>query len=103
MGNVYNPGLIAFKKGLTLNQAIILAGGYMPNGIKKETYIRSANGQIKKSKVFRFQSRRVSPGDTIIVPLDPDPAEFDTTSFFANLSSTLANIAAIIVIIQNNS
>ena len=102
-GAVYNPGLIAFKKGLTLNQAIVLAGGYMPFSIKKETYIRSANGQIKKSKAFRFRSRRVSPGDTIIVPLDPDPSEFDTTSFFANLSSTLANIAAIIVIIQNNS
>jgi protein involved in polysaccharide export with SLBB domain len=102
-GAVYNPGLIAFKKGLTLNQAIILAGGYMPYSLKNQTYIRSANGQIKKSKAFSFRSRRISPGDTIVVPLDLNPSEFNATSFFANLSSTLANIAAIVVIIQNNS
>lgn len=102
-GAVYNPGLIAFHKGLTLQEAITLAGGYMPYSIKNQTYIRSANGEIKRSKIFSFRSRRIAPGDTIIVPLDPEPKDFDTTSFFANLSSTLANIAAIVVILENNN
>jgi len=75
----------------------------MPYSIKEQTYIRSANGEIKKSKFFKIISRRISPGDTIVVPLNPEPKEFDPTSFFANLSSTLANIVAIIVILENNN
>lgn len=102
-GAVYNPGLIAYERGLTLQDAITLAGGYMPYSIKEQTYIRSANGEIKRSKFLNIRSRRISPGDTIVVPLNPEPNEFDATSFFANLSSTLANIAAIIVILENNN
>lgn len=102
-GAVYNPGLIAYEKGLTLEEAITLAGGYMPYSIKNQTYVRSANGEIKRSKFFKIRSRRISAGDTIVVPLNPEQKDFDATSFFSNLSSTLANIAAIIVILENNN
>ena len=53
-GNVYNPGLIAYERGLTLQDAITLAGGYMPYSIKEQTYIRSANGEIKKIKISQY-------------------------------------------------
>ena len=43
------------------------------------------------------------PGDTIVVPVDPNPQEFDITSFIADLATTLANIAAILVIIDNQN
>ena len=45
----------------------------------------------------------MKPGDTIVVPLDPDPSDFDITRFIADLASTLANIAAILVIIDNQN
>ena len=43
------------------------------------------------------------PGDTIVVPLDPEPKEFDITSFIADLATTFANLAAIFVIIDNQN
>jgi protein involved in polysaccharide export with SLBB domain len=34
VGAVYNPGLISFSKGRTVNQYIRLAGGLLPTGNK---------------------------------------------------------------------
>ena len=103
-GNVYNPGFIAHQsgRGMTLANAVELAGGYKPYSIKKNTYVTRANGEIEKVNVFRGRAKRIFPGDAIFVPVDPNPDEFDITSFFADLSSTLANIAAILVIADNN-
>lgn len=103
-GNVYNPGFIAHQTGraMTLSNAIELAGGYKPNSLKRSTYVIRANGEIEKVNLFRGRAKRVFPGDAIFVPVDPNPDEFDITSFIADLSSTLANIAAILVIADNN-
>jgi len=87
---------------MTLANAVELAGGYKPNSIKKNTYVTRANGEIEKVNVFRGRAKRIFPGDAIFVPVDSNPDEFDITSFFADLSSTLANIAAILVIADNN-
>ena len=43
---------------------------------------------------------RLSPGDTVIIPVDPEPSDFDITTFLADLSSTLANIAAILLVVE---
>ena len=103
-GNVYNPGFIAHQtgRGMTLSNAIELAGGYKPYSLKRSTYVTRANGEIEKVNLFRGRAKRVFPGDAIFVPIDPNPDEFDITSFIADLSSTLANIAAILVIADNN-
>ena len=103
-GNVYNPGLIAHQldDNMTMSKAIELAGGYKPNSMKKRAYITRANGEIEKANIFRGRAKRVFPGDSIFVPVDPNPDKFDITSFIADLTSTLANIAAILVIVDNN-
>ena len=103
-GNVYNPGFIAHQsgRGMTLANAVELAGGYKPNSIKKDAYVIRANGEIEQVNLFRGRAKRIFPGDAIFVPVDPSPDEFDITSFVADLSSTLANIAAILVIADNN-
>jgi len=104
-GNVYSPGLVAHsgKRNMTMSDAIELAGGYKPYSLKKNSYVIRANGQIEKVNLFRGNVKRVLPGDAIFVPEDPNPDEFDITSFIAELSTTLANIAAIIVIADNNN
>jgi len=102
-GNVYNPGLVAYDRGLTMSQAIEQAGGYKPYSMKKRTYVKKANGEIDKANIFRGRTKRLSPGDTVIVPLNPDPSDFDITTFVADLSTTLANIAAILLIVDNQT
>lgn len=100
-GNVYSPGLVAFTRGMTMSEAIIQAGGYKPYSMKKRAYVKRANGKISKANLFRGRAKRLYPGDTVIVPIDPDPSDFDITNFIADLSTTLANIAAILLIIDN--
>ena len=102
-GNVYNPGLIAFSKGITMSQAIIQAGGYKPYSMKKRAYVKKANGEIDKANLFRGRTKRLDPGDTVFVPVEENPSDFDITAFISDLSTTLANIAAILIVIENNS
>ena len=104
-GNVYNPGLIAHQSDgqMTMSKAIELAGGYKPNSMKKRAYVIRANGEIVKADIFRGRAKRVFPGDSIFVPVDPKPDKFEITSFIADLASTLANIAAILIIADNNN
>ena len=85
-----------------MSKAIELAGGYKPYSLKKRSYVLRSNGQIDKANIFRGRTKRVFPGDTVFVPANPDPSDFDITTFIADLSSTLANIAAILILVDNN-
>jgi len=102
-GNVYSPGLVAFSKRMTMSKAIELAGGFKPNSLKNRSYVIRSNGEIEKANLFRGRAKRVFPGDTIFVPVDTDPNEFDITQFIADLSTTLANIAAILILVDNQA
>ena len=57
----------------------------------------------KKANIFRGRAKRVFAGDSIFIPVNPNPSDFDITTFIADLSSTLANIAAILIIVDNNN
>lgn len=102
-GNVYNPGLIAFSKNLTIFDSIELAGGYKPYSLKKGVYVKRANGKIEKVNFFRGRAKRLNAGDTVVVPVDPNPSDFDITAFVADIATTLANIAAILLIVDNQT
>ena len=90
-GNVYSPGLVAYESGMTMYDAIEIAGGYKPYTLKNRIYVKRANGEIEKANLFRGRAKRVRPGDSILF-VDPDPQDFNVTSFVADLASTLANI-----------
>jgi protein involved in polysaccharide export with SLBB domain len=87
-GNVYNPGLIGHQSGagLTMAKAIELAGGYKPNSMKKRSYVVRANGKIEKVSIFRGTAKRVFPGDSIFVPVNPEPTNFEITTFIQIIS-----------------
>jgi len=102
-GNVYDPGLIVHSGSKSVKKYINLAGGPKPNSLLNKIYVKRANGRIKKVSLLRGLGVNVRPGDTIFVPIDPDPQDFDITSFIADFASTLANIAAILVIVDNQN
>ena len=101
-GNVYNPGLVAYTSRMTMSRAIELAGGFKPYSMKKRAYVQRADGGVEKANLLRGRAKRIYPGDRIFVPINPNPSDFEITSFIADLSSTLANIAAILIIIDKN-
>jgi len=102
-GNVYNPGLIVHSGSKSVKKYINLAGGPRPNTLSNKIYVKRANGRIKKVSLLRGFGVNVRPGDTIFVPVNPEPTDFDITAFIADLASTLANIAAILVIADNQN
>ena len=73
----------------------------MPYSMKKSSYVRRANGEVEKANLFRGRAKRINPGDTVVVPVNPNPSDFDISTFVADISSTLANIAAILLIVDN--
>ena len=103
-GNVYNPGLITYTGRQSIKKYIALAGGLKQDTLIRDIYIQRANGKIQKVTRIRSLILSAKPGDTIVVPANPTPKEdFNITSFVADLATTLANIAAILVIIDNNN
>lgn len=104
-GNVYTPGLVALpgSKSLSIHEAIELAGGYKPHSLKNKTYVVRSNGEIDKVNLLRGRAQRVFPGDSVFVPLNPDPQDFDISLFIAELSTTLTNIVALLILIENNT
>ena len=62
-----------------------------------------ANGEIEQANLFRGRAKRVFPGDSVFVPVDPNPNDFNITSFISDLSITLANIAAILILVDNQT
>ncbi len=102
-GNVYNPGLVAYEKNMTMGYAIELAGGYKPYSLKKRAYVVRANGEIDQANLFRGRAKRLYEGDKIFVPVDPNPIDFDTAAFTADILGILTNIAAILVVIDNSN
>ncbi|SVD88357.1 uncharacterized protein METZ01_LOCUS441211, partial [marine metagenome] len=80
---------------------IKLAGGHQENSLKNRIYIQRANGGIEN--VVRGRLKRPNAGDTIVVPVEGDPQDFDTASFVADILSVLTNLVAILAIIDNNS
>ena len=51
-GNIYNPGLISYSPGMTMYDAIEMAGGYKPYSLKNRAYVIRANGEREKSQYF---------------------------------------------------
>lgn len=103
-GNVYNPGLVTYTKGLRYPDYIELSGGYKPDTLKRRIHIKRANGSIEKvGGLLISRTKKIYPGDTIIVPINENSEDFDFTTFISNLSTTLANLAAIVLIVDNKN
>ena len=104
-GNVYNPGLLAFYEGKNFKDYVKLAGGTKEKTHKRKIYIKRANGSVEATfGLFKYNTKKIYPGDTIFIPRKPDNLRnFDVTSFTADILNMLTNLVAILAIIDNTS
>ena len=71
-GEVANPGEVAFKEGMTITEAITLAGSWKPSALKTTVYILR-DGQRMRVNVRRILRAKdadilLLPGDQVQVP-----------------------------------
>ncbi|SFG62071.1 SLBB domain-containing protein [Pedobacter insulae] len=97
-GEVLNPNSIIFKPGRNLKQYINGAGGFTTNALKKNVYIKYANGSAEAAKRFLFFNNypKIKPGAEIFVPKRAEREPMTTQGWIA-ISTGLASMAAIII------
>jgi len=97
-GEVLNPNGIVFKQGKGLKQYVNGAGGFTSNALKRNVYIKYANGSAEAVKKFLFFRNypRVKPGAEIMVPKKPLREPMTTQAWIA-ISTGLASMAALII------
>jgi protein involved in polysaccharide export with SLBB domain len=68
-GEVLNPISFEYKKNMSVNDAIDIAGGYKEYAKKNGVYVIKANGITKKANRNIFvRNIKLEPGDSIVVP-----------------------------------
>jgi hypothetical protein len=87
---------------MTVKDVIELAGGYKKYSLRRQTYVVRSNGEINSVGIMLGRAMRVNAGDSIFVPENPNPQDFNPSAFLADFATTLANIIAILTIIDNN-
>ena len=68
-GEVLNPISFEYKKSMSVNDAIDIAGGFKEYAKKNGVYVIKANGITEKANRNIFvRNIKLEPGDTIVVP-----------------------------------
>ena len=97
-GAVYNPGLISFSKGRSVNQYIRLAGGITPEANKNDLIVIYANGSVKPKRAY--VNPRPEPGCIIQVNSRPllTPTQ-QLLSFVEGISTTLTQLITTYILV----
>ena len=100
-GEVYNAGLIHYKKGRSLKEYVESAGGFTIDADRWNVSVIYANGDVKlKRYIF---DPRVREGATVIVHRKEEREPFDSTKFLTELASITASLATIWYLIEARS
>ena len=68
IGEVKNAGQYPYRPGLTLNDAIAMAGGYTYRANEHTAYVRHADTSGETTVQIDQQNVTVSPGDNVRIP-----------------------------------
>jgi len=106
IGQVLNPGSVAFKPGLSVKQYVEQAGGYSQGADSGRVFVILPNGSAQKfkSSFWNYETNEIPPGSEIVVPRDAAP--FNALAFserIFGLLSSLAITAASLAVISNNN
>ena len=77
IGSVYNENAFVYKPNKSLNDYLQLAGGISKTGDKGDLYLLRVDGSVISRRqqgwlMSSFDSERLMPGDTIVVPDEYD-------------------------------
>ncbi|MDC0210385.1 SLBB domain-containing protein [Flavobacteriaceae bacterium] len=98
-GEVQQPTVINYEKGLTVGQAIINAGGVNDLAKKGGAFVVYQNGRVKSNRKYFliFNSMpKLEPGCKIIVPRKVENPNKTSLGEIIGLTSTLASLAILI-------
>ncbi|MEJ5994848.1 SLBB domain-containing protein [Pedobacter sp. Du54] len=97
-GEVLNPNGIVYRKGKGLKQYIHGAGGFTTNALKRNVYIKYANGSAEAANRFLFfrSYPDIKPGAEIFVPKRAEREPMTTQAWIA-ISTAVASMAALII------
>jgi hypothetical protein len=95
-GQVYNSGLIEFRRGKSLRHYINSAGGITEKGNKKSIIVVYANGLVSPNKWYT--TPKIEDGATIIVNEKTPEEPFDVTQFATNWTSIVASMITAVVL-----
>ncbi len=97
-GEVYNPGLVDFKKGRSVMNYVNSVGGITNNGSRFKMSIIYPNGNVKPVKLL---PRTVSEGCIIIVHKKPEKAPFELGKFLNTTISLISSVALTYIALQS--
>jgi protein involved in polysaccharide export with SLBB domain len=95
-GQVYNPGLIEFRRGKSLGYYINSSGGIAEKGNKKSIIVVYANGVVRSNKWY--VTPKIEDGATIIVNEKTPEEPFNLTQFATNWTSIVASMITAVVL-----
>tara|TARA_Y100000590_G_C15726319_1_gene1015376 strand:- start:1528 stop:3477 length:1950 start_codon:yes stop_codon:yes gene_type:complete len=96
LGEVYNPGLIEYKDGKSLNYYVNAAGGVTDLGNKSNIIVIYANGVVSPKRWYK--SPKVEDGASIIVNQKEIIEPFNVTEFATNWTSIISSVITIVIL-----
>ena len=97
IGEVRRPTSYLYDPDFSKLDYIEQSGGYKDRADKSKIYIVKAGGEviIPKRRLFKFRSSKnaISPGDTIVVPLDMDDSRIRGLPLLAEVSTIIYQLA----------
>ena len=109
LGEVRRPTSYLFDPSFSQSDYIEQSGGFKDRADKNDVYIVKAGGEVimPKRGLFKFRSANntISPGDTIVVPLDTDDTRIRGIPLLAEVSTIVYQLslgAAAIKSFSNN-
>ena len=97
LGEVRRPTSYLFDPTFSKKDYIEQSGGYKNGADKGAVYIVKAGGEVimPKRGLFKFMSVKdaISPGDTIVVPLDTDDTRIRGIPLLAEVSAIVYQLA----------
>tara|TARA_Y100000768_G_C23990765_1_gene692596 strand:+ start:2705 stop:4714 length:2010 start_codon:yes stop_codon:yes gene_type:complete len=95
-GEVYNPGMIEFIKGKSVQYYVDSAGGLTEEGNPRGIVVISANGIVVPNKWYKRLG--VGDGSTIVINKKQISEPFDLTQFATNWTSIISSMITAIVL-----